>query len=413
MPGDGRAVNAGEAVGAAGRGRMYRNVGLLSACWALTSTSNVVLATVSALAGYQLADDKALATLPATMMWIGTASATLPASFLMRRIGRRAGFMIGAVIGAAGALIATLAILYSNFYLLCAGVALNGVYNAFNYYYRFAGAEVADEAFRARAISLVLAGGVIGALAGPELSKWAGGLTAPVLFLGPFMTMAALATAVLAIVGFVDAPRSGAQARGGGRPLAEIARQPAFVVAVLGAIVAYGVMVLLMTVTPVAMIACGHDFADATFVIQWHVLGMFAPSFFTGHLIRRFGILAIMASGALLLAACCAVALSGLAVTNFWIALALLGLGWNFLYVGATTLLTEVHTSAERAKVQGANEFMVFGVAGVDSFFSGNLHFYFGWETLNLIALAPAAAALAAVLWLARHRRMALADPIV
>ena len=382
-----------------------RNVGLLSGCFALAVTGTVILVTVTALVGYQLADDKSLATLPAALMWLGTAAATAPASFLMRRIGRRPGFMVGAVIGIAGAGLAALGVFVESFVLLCIGIALIGAYNGFNYYFRFAAPEAAPDAYRSRAISLVLAGGVAAAVVGPWLAGASRGLVAAHAFVGAFVTIAGLAAAVLVMAAFVDIPKPSAQALRGGRPLGEIARQPMFVVAVLGGVVAYGVMILLMTVTPLAMVVMEHGFGDAAFVIQLHVLGMYVPSFFTGHLIRRFGLLRVMISGAALIVACLGVALSGETVAYFWVALTLLGVGWNFLYIGATTLLTEVHTVAERAKTQAVNEFMIWGMAGLCSYLSGSLHHHFGWDALNLLAVPPVLVVLIAILWFARQRR--------
>lgn len=399
---------------AAAPGRYKFQVGLLSACWALATTGNVLLVSVSSLVGNELAVDKSLATLPAALMWIGTATATVPASFLMRAMGRRFGFMIGAAIGAIGAIIAAFAIYNRSFVALSFGIALIGAYNGFTYYYRFAAAEVAPEEFRSRAISLVLAGGVVGAIVGPTLAIWATGLFSPILFMGSFVVIAGIAVTIILLVSFTRIPRPPAQAlRAAGRPLSVIARQPAFLIAVTGGVVAYGVMILLMTVTPLAMVAHDHGFNDAALAIQWHALGMFAPSFFTGRLIRRFGTLTIMLWGSILLLACIAVALSGTSVAHFWIALTLLGVGWNFLFIGATTLLTETHTVAECAKTQGLNEFLVFGIAGTSSFASGSLNYYFGWSLLNLVALVPVAAILMATLWFAYRRRAAarLAGP--
>ena len=386
---------------------MRWNVGLLSGCWGLVTTCNLILVTISALAGHHLAEDKALATLPAALMWFGTALATTPASFLMQRIGRRAGFMIAAAIGVVGALVAGLAVVWGSFALLCVGVGTIGGFNAFNYYYRFAAAETATDAFRSRAISLVLAGGVLSAIVGPELAKWSRNLIEGYEFVGSFGVIIAFATIAFLAISRLDMPRPTAVALRGGRALREIARQPTYLVAVSGGVIAYGVMALMMTITAVAMVGAHHPFADAAFVIQWHVLGMFVPSFFTGHLIRRFGVLNVMICGAVLLLVCLGVGYAGLAVTHFWVAMTLLGVGWNFLFIGATTLLTECYTLAERAKAQAANEFMIFGVAAVATFLSGNLYHHFGWYALNLLAIVPILAVLAATLWLARHRRIA------
>ena len=382
-----------------------RNVRLLSACFALSTTSNVVLMSISALIGYELADDKSLATLPAALMWIGTAAATVPASFLMRRIGRRFGFMTGAVIGICGAAIGATAVSQQSFELLCLAVTVIGAYNGFNFYFRFAGAEVASEDYRSRAIALVMAGGVIAGFIGPEISKAANALFMPPAYFGPFVAIGCVAFGVFLVASLVKIPRPTAVQLRGGRPLGDIMRQPTVVVAVLSGMVSYLVMILLMTVTPLAMVHGDHSFSDATFVIQWHVLGMFAPSFFSGHLIRRFGVLTVMAWGAIAIMAGAGAALIGVEVMHFWLSMTLLGVGWNFLFIGSTTLLTEAYTTAERAKTQALNEFIVFGCAAMGSFLSGNLHFYLGWEVLNMAALPPVAAALFAVLWLDRRRR--------
>lgn len=384
---------------------MRRNVRLLSGCFALMTTGNVVVVSVSALVGFTLADDKALATLPAALMWIATATAAIPASFLMRRLGRRFGFMIGTLLGMVGAALGCLAVTRGSFPLLCLAVATIGAYNGFNFYFRFAAAEAAAEDYRGRAISLVMAGGVVAAFLGPRIAEISNELFMPHLYYGPFVAVGCIALAIFTTTAFIDIPKPSAMQLRGGRPLAVIARQPVFLVAVFSAAVAYGVMVMLMSVTPLAMISRGLEFADAAFVIQWHVLAMFAPSFFTGHLIRRFGVLAVMSWGAVAIAASIGVAVQGVSVANFLLAMGLLGLGWNFLFVGATTLVTEVHTTAERAKSQAMNEFTVFCSASIGSFLSGSLHYYVGWQALNFTALPPVIAILVAILWLDRRRR--------
>ena len=391
---------------AALRDPMRRNVGLLSGCFALVVTGNVLLVSVTALVGYELAGDKSLATLPAALMWAGTAAATVPASFLMRRIGRRAGFMVGALFGVFGALLAAFAVTAGSFALLCLGVATIGAYNGFCYYLRFAASEIASDDFRSRAIALVMAGGVFAAFAGPAIATASNDLFAAA-YVGPLLAIAGLAGLVFLLAAFIDVPRPQAIEMRGGRRLGQVMRQPAFAVAALGGATAYGVMVLMMSITPLAMVSRAYSFGDAAFVIQWHVLGMFAPSFFTGHLIRRFGVLTVMGAGAAAMLASTAVAVAGVAMLNFWLAMTLLGLGWNFLFIGGTTLLTEAYSVAERAKTQAVNEFMVFGAAGVGSLLSGSLHYYVGWETLNLAAVPPVLAILAATLWFARLRRRA------
>ncbi len=390
---------------AATDGATRRTVRLLSGCFALSTTSNVILMSVSALVGYELAVDKSLATLPAALMWVGTALATVPASFLMRRIGRRLGFMTGALFGVAGAGLGYWAVASHDFVLFCLAVAVIGAFSGFNYYFRFAGAEVASEDYRSRAIALVMAGGVVAAIIGPEISRAANDWFLPPAYLGPFVAIAGVAMAIFVLASFVRIPKPAPVQLRGGRPLGEIVRQPVFLVAALSGVVAYGVMILLMTVTPLAMVMRAHPFDDAAFVIQWHVLAMFAPSFFSGHLIRRFGALTVITWGAVTTLACIGVAVQGISVLHFWLSMILLGLGWNFLFVGATTLLTEAHTTAERAKTQALNEFMVFGCAAVGSYLSGNLHHYLGWEALNRAALPAIFAVLVAALWLDRRRR--------
>lgn len=389
----------------AGGWRMRRNVFLLSGGFALMTTGNVVVMTISALVGYQLAGDKALATLPMALMWVGTAMATAPASFLMRRIGRRFGFMIGAVIGMIGAAVGFLALTYQSFALFCFAVILIGAYNGFNFYFRFAAAEVASDEFRSRAIALVMAGGVVAALAGPAISKATNSLYLPILYLGPFVGVGVIALAIFILAAFIEIPRPNAMYLRGGRPMKQIARQPAFLVAVLGGAVAYGVMVMLMAITPLAMVKQGLAFGDATLVIQWHVLSMFVPSFATGHLINRFGVTRVMLCGAVLALASIGAALRGVDLFHFLAAMCLLGVGWNFLFVGATTLLTEVYVTAERAKTQALNEFTVFTFASIGAFLSGSLYHNVGWQALNLMALPPVIVLLIATLWLDQHRR--------
>jgi len=280
------------------------------------------------------------------------------------------------------------------------------VYNAVGLQYRFAAAEVASPADRARAISLVLAGGVAGGFLGPGLVSLAKDwLATP--FLGSFLLLAAVAFAALGVQSLLHVPRPHAQGHDGGRPLATIVRQPVFLVAVLAAALGYGVMNLLMVATPLAMSFCQHPFAAAAFVIQWHVVGMYAPGFVTGDLIRRFGALSVIVAGVLLVVGCVATALAGNTIAHFTFALVLLGVGWNFMYTGGTTLLTEAYEPAEKAKVQGLNDFIVFATMGVSSLSSGALVSSAGWERMNLGALPVLAAIAAAAAWLGWLRRAA------
>lgn len=378
-----------------------RNVFLLSLCLGLSMTGAVVVMTVSALTGQMLAEDKALATLPFALQWIASMAATVPASLFMRRFGRRAGFTLGQSFGLLAALGCTAAVLAGDFWAFAAANACFGIHNAFWQYYRFAAADTATEAFRSKAISLTLAGGVVAALLGPELSKLSVDLLAPATFAGSYLIIGMLCLVTTSVLQFLRIPRPTAVERADtGRPLGEIARQPVFIVAVLAATLGYATMALIMTATPLAMVACGFSFAQTASVIQWHVLAMYGPSFFTGALIRRFGVHRIIATGTVLLGACAIVGLSGIALEQFFAALVLLGLGWNFMFIGGTTLVAGAHTQAERAKVQGVNDFLVFSSVSLASAASGFLQHSFGWDALNYGMLAPALIVLAAVLWL-------------
>jgi MFS family permease len=379
--------------GTAGRARL--NVLLLTLCQALGMTGNNILATTAALVGYSLLVDKTWATLPTALQMTGTMAAIVPASFLMARLGRRNGFTIGATIGAVGAATAVLAIFRGAFPLFCLGTFLLGAANGFAAYYRFAAAETAQPAFRGKAISLVMAGGVAAAIFGPEMAKWSRDLFDPVLYAGCYAMIVLFFLAAIALLRFVAiapvaAPAGGAHAR----PLRAIVGQPIFLAAAGAGMIAYGMMSLVMTSTPLAMLGCGLPFEDAAFVIQWHALGMYAPSFVTGHLIDRFGATRVMLTGVVLLALCAATALSGVALGQFWLALLLLGVGWNFLFIGSTALLTEAYTPAERAKTQAANDFLIFGMVALSSFSSGVLLNGFGWNAVNLVILPFAAAVL-------------------
>jgi MFS family permease len=375
---------------------------LLAGCQALAMTSMGVLATTAAIIGNLLAANKSLSTLPVALQMTGMMCATIPAALLMGRIGRRGGFWTGAAIGASGGVVAGGAVWAASFPLFCLGTFLIGSSNGFAQQYRFAAAELADEGFRAKAISLVLAGGVVSGVFGPETAKWSRDLFAPVLFAGCFAMVVALQLAAAILLAFVRLPPPPPRGviRGSGRPLRRIAGQKLFVVALLCGMVGNGVMSLVMTATPIAMIGCGYGFTDAAFVIQWHILGMYGPSFVTGSLIARFGLPTVLLTGAALLLACCGINLGGIAEGNFWAANLTLGIGWNFLFVGATTLLTRTYRAEERAKVQAFNDFMIFGTSTVAAFSSGALLAGFGWTTVQLTVMPFVAIAAAAILWL-------------
>jgi MFS family permease len=390
----------------------HRNVGLLAACQAMLFANNSTLIAINGLAGLALAPYAALATLPVTCWILGGALATMPASLHMKRVGRQAGLTSGTFWAFAGALICAGAIGLQSFWLLCAGTLVWGVYNAYGQYYRFAAADVATPEYRPTAISLVLAGGLVGGVIGPTLSRWTVGL-AEKKFMGAYLVLIVFAIGAIVLLRFIRIPApSAAERAASGRPLREIAAQPKFIVAVLCGALGYGVMNFLMTSTPIAMLACGHDFGAAAFVISSHVVGMFGPSIFTGRLIRRFGVLRVMLAGAGLNVATIAIALTGVSVAHFWWSLVLLGAGWNFLYTGGTTLLTETYRPEERAKAQGANDQAIFLMMLVSSFASGVAVTTAGWERLNLFALPLIAIVAAALVWFAAHeraRRMAAA----
>jgi MFS family permease len=382
-----------------------KNIAQLAAAQALLLTNGVTLIAINGLLGLQLAADKRLATLPITTYVIGGALATLPAAFFMKRHGRRAGFMLGAGLGMLGALISAYAVSISSFWLLCLGTVFAGVYNAFGQQYRFAAADAAPLDWKGKAISLTLAGGILGGVIGPEVGKLTRTLLEPT-YLASYGALIGFAALSMLIASRLDIPPlSVSEQKAVGRPLRQIACQPTFIVAVLAAACGYGVMNLLMTATPLAMDICGLPFADTAFILQWHVIAMFAPSFFTGGLIKRFGVLNILIVGAGLMFICIGIALSGVTLMHFWWALVLLGLGWNFLFIGGTTLLTETYRPEEKAKVQGSNDFIVLGVQGLTSLSSGILVTSEGWARINTWALPLVAmtALASALLWLRRR----------
>ena len=382
-----------------------RNVALLTACQAMLLTNNSTLITINGLAGLALASNRALATLPVTFWVLGGASATLLASLHMKRVGRRRGLTLGTLWGVGGALLCAGAIWLQSFWLLCFATLVFGVYNAYGQYYRFAAADVAGVQFRPVAISLVLAGGLVGGILGPTTSRLTVDLL-PERFLGAYLALIVVALITMGLLRFVRIPEpSAAEKTATGRPMSKIAAQPKFVVAVASAAISYGVMNFLMTSTPIAMNICGHPYKAATFVISSHVIGMYLPSFFTGGLIRRFGALPVMLAGALLNAASIGVALSGVAVAEFWAALMLLGVGWNFLFLGATTLLTETYRPEERAKAQGVNDSAIFIMMALSSFASGMIVTGPGWDSVNYAAAPLVVLVMAAITWLALHQR--------
>ncbi len=382
--------------------RAHRNVLILAMCQALFTSAGSGMAAVAGLAGQMLATDKSLATLPISTMWIGTALATLPASLLMRWYGRRVGFILGCGIGLAGALFAADALGRGSFWRFAIGTFVIGIWVAHGQIYRLAAADTASESFRGRAISLVLAGGVIAGYLGPQLARWSADWVPETFFMGSYYAVAMLAGASILLLALIDIPRPAAEeVREAARPLRRIVAQPRFIVAVLAAMVGYGVMNLLMTGTPLAMVAHKLPFSDAATVIQWHVVAMFLPSFFTGSLIGRFGVLPVILVGALLDFLAIGSALAGTTFLNFWAGLVLLGVGWNFMFIGGSTLLTTTYITAERFKTQGINELFVFGTAVTASLASGQLLHFLGWRMVLLTALPFVTLAALATLWLA------------
>ena len=375
-------------------------VARLVLCQALAMTSITMLFTVAALIGAELATDKSLATLPVALLQVAVMLTTIPASLLMQRVGRRAGFGLGTAIGMLGAGLGVLAVMLKSFPLFCLATVLFGVFNGCAGFYRFAAADAATEAFRPQAISLVVAGGVVAAVVGPNTANWAKDwLTVP--FAGSLLPIVGLQAVTLAVLQSIDLPpMTGSEPNQSGRPLSVILRQPLFIVATVSSMVGYSVMVLLMTATPLAMTAVPHPFSQAAFVIQWHVLGMFAPSFVTGPLIQRFGVLTIILVGIGLNLLAIAINLSGVAVENFLIALTVLGIGWNFMFVGATTLLTQVYQPNEKAKTQAAHDFLMFTSVAVAAFLSGRLLNNLGWAVVNELAVVPLVIALGTLLGL-------------
>jgi hypothetical protein len=386
----------------------HRQVLILATAQALFQTASVLVMTVGGLAGGLIADRPALATLPIASMFLGTAVTTFPAAGWMARAGRRAGFVLGAALGALGGLVAAAGIWLGALWLLSLGTLLVGSYQAFAQFYRFAAGEVADDAFRPRAISLVLAGGVAAALLGPLLGRLGGPLLQP-LYVGSFLLLSLVSALAAAILLGLRMPHAAADHvdTAQGRTWGRIVTQPAYGVALFGAATGYGVMILAMTATPIAMRHHDHDLSSAATVIQLHVLGMFLPSFFTGSLIARFGALRIMLAGVTLLSAHVLLTWTGTGITSFASALVLLGVGWNFLYIGGTALLTTTYSPSEKSRAQATNDMTIFVVGLVCSFGAGGLLERLGWQALNAALLPWLGAAALLLLWLTyRSRRI-------
>lgn len=393
---------------AAGDRLAKRNALVLATGQALAGANNTVIVATGSILGVMMAPDKSLATLPISTMVLGIWAGTLPLGFLAKRYGRRTAYASGAVCGAFAGLVGYVAIVQANFWLYLFATFLGGLYAASHMSYRFGAADTASAEFKPKAISWVMAGGLFAAILGPQLVIFTKDLTPPYLFAASYIGQGLFAVvACLIVLMFFRAPSFVAEsAAGRGRPLSEIVRNPRFVVSVVCGVASYALMNLMMTSAPLAMFDCGHSVTDASLGIQWHVLAMYAPSFFTGSLILRFGMARVTAVGLGILALSAAVGLSGITVAHFWIALILLGVGWNFSFVGATTMLTDCYRPNERNKVQAFNDFLIFGSMAAGSFVSGSMLAHYGWYLVNIVMFPVVAVAGAMLLWLAVRERV-------
>ena len=379
-----------------------RNIPVLAFCQAMAMSGASLLIASSALVGYELAEDKSLSTIPLAVMFISIMLTSIPAAMLMNRIGRKAGFLFSTIFAISGAIIATYSILQHEFIGFTIGVALIGMFNSFANYFRFAAADAVTKDLKSKAISYVLAGGVIAAVIGPNLANYTRDSLGDVEFAGSYASLlvlyflAIIGLSLLKLPGHTDEESTQEE-----RSLKEIMQQPMWVVAVICGMLGYGVMSFVMTATPLAMQHHMHDFSETSFVIQWHVLAMFAPSFFTGTLIQKIGELKVMFVGALLGFACVIINLNGATIWHFWFALVLLGLSWNFLFVGATTLLTQTYHSSERFKVQAFNDFIIFTTVAIASLSAGYLQHHFGWRVVNIGVLPLLGVMLMSIVFLA------------
>ena len=376
----------------------FGNIGRLALAQALGgANANVVYAT-GAIVGSQLAPDPSLVTFPISLFVVGMASGTLPTGYISRRYGRRAAFLIGTTLGVVAGMIGLAAVLRASFALFCLATFVAGVYSAVVQSFRFAATDGAPPSLRARAISWVMVGGLVGGVIGPQMIQLTMDMWPPYLFAASFVGQSAFALASMAVLASVDLPKPATSELASGRPLLEIVATPKFAIAALCGVVSYALMNLVMTSAPLAMRLCGLSLSDSNLGIQWHVLAMFGPSFFTGGLIARFGAGRIVGVGLLLTCAAAIVDLSGLTVWHFWTGLVLLGLGWNFGFVGASAMVVETHRPEERNKVQSFNDFVIFGTMALGSFSSGKLLTSFGWDAVNWVAFPPIAIALIALL---------------
>jgi MFS family permease len=380
-----------------------RNIPLLAICQALMLSGTSLIIATAALVGFALAENKSWATLPLAAQFIATMCTTIPAALLMDRIGRRHGFMLASLFGVSGAVFTTLAILKGNFSLFTFGTLQIGIFNGFGNYYRFAAADAVHKDLKGRAVSYIMAGGVVAAFVGPNLANMTRGFVKNAPFAGSYASLVSLYIISLAVLAFLKLPPNPVAkditGQSSGRSLKVIASQPMFIVALVCGMLSYGVMALAMTATPLAMHHFAHPFGETSFVIQWHVLGMFGPAFVTGHLIKRYGVLNIMLTGTILGVVCIVVNLAGTSVWHFWTALLFLGISWNFLFIGATTLLTETYRPGEQAKTQALNDFGVFTTVALSSLSAGALQSRYGWQVVNVGLIPLLLLILTTIIW--------------
>ncbi|MBT7954271.1 MAG: MFS transporter [Rhodospirillaceae bacterium] len=387
--------------------RNTKNVVVLAICQALFNSGRTLTFIAASLVSISmLGDNLTFVTAPVTMMLVGTAAGTLPSAFLMRRLGRKSGFVIGSIIGAIGSAIAAYAVSIDSFLFFNLGIFLFGIYSGAAQQYRFAAADAAPEHIKAKSVSIVIAMGVVGAFIGPETTLMTKNLFGTVAFEGTFWALMVFCALTAVIILGIDIPKlTDEEYADHGRPLRQIVVIPTFIVALVAALFGYAVMNLLMTATPVTMRI--DEFTDNNIVrvIQWHVVGMFAPGFFTGHLIRKFGVVRITVVGSALLLGSVFIALAGNSFVHFFAALFFLGVGWNFTFTGGTVLLTEVHTPSERNKVQGMNDFILFTGLAISSLSAGMIYHFFGWMWVNLAAMPLILTVLLSAIWLRSVRR--------
>ncbi len=375
-------------------GRARRNALRLAAAQALAGANATVVFATAAIIGSTLAPDPALATAPVSVFVVGMAAGTLPTGWIARTHGRRAAFIAGSGCGCLAGLVAAAALLIQSFPLYCVATLLAGMYGAVVQSFRFAAADGATPAFRPRALSWVMVGGVFSGVLGPQLVTWTMDLWRPNLFVASYLAQSVVALVAMAVLAGVDLPRPVRTEAGRGRPLGEIVRQPRFLIAVVCGVVSYSLMNLVMTSAPLAMRMCGLPVAASNDTIQWHIVAMYGPSFFTGALIARFGAQRVVAVGLVLLAGAGVTGLSGITAAHFTAGLVLLGIGWNFGFVGASSMVLETHRPEERTRVQSFNDFLVFGTMAVGSFWSGHLLAAVGWGAVNWVVFPPVVFAL-------------------